>query len=136
MMTKLIQMDEKRFMNGPWEVSIEEVMAALQITRKQAETAASPKSAELKSRRDAAVLEMNKEGKSNTAIGKALEMGPSSVRKILERLGGGQNSLGALDTPSVLPLANTEDRPDTRVDAENKTFLRRVLPLLSYRKTA
>lgn len=118
MMNKLIQMDEKRFMNGPWEVAVKEVADALQITRDQARTACGPKNDELKVRKESAVLELHKDGKSNTAIGAALGFGASTVRKILERLGGVQTGEHTLDTPSVLLLANTEDRPDTRVDAD------------------
>lgn len=122
MMNKLIQMDEKRFMNSPWEVSVKEVAAALQITTRQAETAATPKNDELKQQRDAAILELHKDGKSNNAIGKALGMAHTTVGRILERLGGVQNHAECFSTtqssPSCLPLANTTDRPDTRVDAD------------------
>ncbi|MND76606.1 hypothetical protein D3C80_682540 [compost metagenome] len=118
MMNKLIQMDEKRFMNGPWEVAVKEVADALQITRDQARTACGPKNDELKARKEAAVLELHKDGKSNTAIGAALGFGASTVRKILERLGGVQTGEYTLDTPSVLPQVNTQPRPDTRVDAD------------------
>lgn len=118
MMNKLIQMDEKRFMNGPWEVAVKEVAEALQITRDQARTACKPKNDELKARQSAAVQEMHRGGHSNKAIGKALGMHPSTVATFIERMRGLETGQPLLKTPSVLPLANTEDRPDTRLDAD------------------
>jgi len=118
MMNKLIQMDEKRFMPTPWEVSIKEVAEALTIPTHIAKYAVQPKNDELKKQRDAAIMELHKGGKSNTAIGKALGISTTNVGKTLERLGESPKENLSFSDPSVLPLANTEDRPDTRVDAD------------------
>lgn len=123
MMNKLIQMDEKRFMKNAFMVNINEVMAALQITKKQARAAVDPKNDELAAKCDAAILEMHKGGKTGYAIAKALGLNANTVRSDIERLTGssempsGQNC--ASSSPSVLPQANTQDRPDTRVDADS-----------------
>ena len=123
MMNKLIQMDEKRFMPTPWEVSLEEVAAALNLPKGQARTAVQPKNEELKAKRDAAIMEMHKEGKSNTAIGKALGISTTNVGKTLARLGGSLNVVPAfgdpLSTTSTVPMASTEDRSETREDARS-----------------
>lgn len=117
MMNKLIQMDEKRFMRNPFKVNSKEVMAALQITTSQANTAIGPKNKELEEMRDAAILELHKGGKSGNAISKALGIGQSTVSDVIRSLTG--NSIVENPVaPSVLLLANTEDRPDTRVDAD------------------
>ncbi len=118
MMNKLIQMDEKRFMKNAFKVNTEEVMAALQITKKQARAAVDPKNAELTERRDAAVVELHKGGKSNKEINKALGVHMDTIATIV---GGSKNAVGAkLDpqAPSVLPQVNTQPRPDTRIDAD------------------
>lgn len=120
MMNKLIAMDDKRFMNGPWEVAVKEAADALQITRDQAKTACKPKNDELKNRRDAAIIELHKDGKSQRKIGEALGITHKVVAKVLEEVvPNGETPFGTTQSsPSILPLANTEDRPDTRVDAD------------------
>lgn len=117
MMNKLIQMDEQRFMKNAFMVDTDEVMAALQITKKQARMAIDPKNEELKVRRDAAILELHKGGKTAYAISKALGLSENTTRRAIEemttsKMPSGQN--GCTPNVSVLPLANTEDRPDTR----------------------
>lgn len=124
MMNKLIQMDEKRFMPTPWEIAVKEVATALQITIDQARTACKPKNEELKEKRDAAILELHKEGKSNNAIGKALGMPHTTVGRILEKMEGVQNGEAPFSTTpevatSTVPMASTEDRPETREDARS-----------------
>ncbi|MFB2862012.1 ParB N-terminal domain-containing protein [Aeromonas hydrophila] len=124
MMNKLIQMDEKRFMPTPWEIAVKEVADALQITIKAARVSAEPKNAELKEKRDAAILELHKEGKSNTTIGKSLGMSTATVGRILERLGVLQNAPTAFSntlesSTSAVPMASTEDRSETREDARS-----------------
>lgn len=121
MMNKLIAMDEKRFMNGPWEVAVKEVADALQITRDQAKTACKPKNDELKNRRDAAIIELHKDGKSQRKIGEALGITHKVVAKVLEEVvPNGETPFGTTQSsPSILPLANTEDRPETREDARS-----------------
>ena len=119
MMNKLIQMDEARFMKTPFTVNIDEVMAALQITKKQARYAVDPKNAELKEKRDAAIMELHKEGKSFREIDRALGLGNGTSRGFVEK-----NALGAkISTPessaSTVPMASTEDRPETREDARS-----------------
>jgi len=117
MINKLVQMDEKRFMKNAFMVDINEVMAALQITKMQARLAVGPKNKELEEMRDAAILELHKGGKSGNAISKALGIGQSTVSDVIRSLTG--NSIVENPVaPSVLLLANTEDRPDTRVDAD------------------
>ncbi|MNC41884.1 hypothetical protein D3C75_906730 [compost metagenome] len=66
-------------------------------------------------------MELHKDGKSNRKISEALGIGSSTVDEFIKALPG--NALGAKagtpnGTPGVLPLANTDDRPDTRVDAD------------------
>lgn len=121
MMNKLIQMDEARFMKNPFMVDTDEVMAALQITKKQARYAVDPKNAELKEKRNAAIMELHKEGKSNNAIGKALGLGSTTIDNIVKNLP--KNALGAkmgTEQPSTaVPMASTEDRSETREDARS-----------------
>lgn len=121
MMNKLIQMDEKRFMKNAFMVNIKEVMAALQITRDQARAAVDPKNDELKVRRNAAILELHKDGKKFFAIDTALGLGNGTAKNVVEATS--KNGLGPKievhgSSPIALPMANTEDRPDTRVDAD------------------
>ncbi|WP_411684784.1 ParB N-terminal domain-containing protein [Aeromonas caviae] len=123
MMNKLIQMDEARFMKNPFMVDTDEVMAALQITKKQARYAVDPKNAELKEKRNAAIMELHNEGKSARAIAQALGLsGPQTVINAINEVS--KNALGAkLDTPEVststVPMASTEDRSETREDARS-----------------
>lgn len=125
MMNKLIQMDEARFMKNAFMVDTDEVMAALQITKKQARYAVDPKNAELKEKRNAAILELHKEGKSANAIDKALGLSKDLARSVLKELcGSPENALGAkTGTPepstSAVPMASTEDRSETREDARS-----------------
>lgn len=120
MVNKLIQMDEQRFMSNPFAVNIPEVMAALQITRHQARLVIEPKNAELKERRDAAIMELHEGGKSNNAIGKTLGIPSTTVDNVVKALPKKAETakLGTPSSPAVLPLANTEYRPETRVDAD------------------
>ena len=123
MMNKLIQMDEARFMKNPFMVDIKEVMAALQITKDQARLAVDPKNAELSEKRDAAIMELHKEGKSAYAISKALGIGESTVKDVRKRYA--EN--GLVPNPaytkesctSTVPMASTEDRSETREDARS-----------------
>lgn len=122
MMNKLIQMDEARFMKNPFMVDINEVMAALQITKKQARYAVDPKNAELSEKRDAAVMELHKEGKTAYAISKALGINEKTTGNIIKAYC--KNALGAkLQYPEVststVPMASTEDRSETREDARS-----------------
>lgn len=123
MMNKLIQMDEARFMKNAFMVDTDEVMAALQITKKQARYAVDPKNAELKEKRNAAILELHKEGKSANAIDKALGLSKDLARSVLKELcGSPENALGAkTGTPepstSAVPMASTEDRSETRASS-------------------
>lgn len=123
MINKLVQMDEKRFMKNAFMVDINEVMAALQITKMQARLAVDPKNEELKTRRDAAIMNQHKKGLSAREIARLFGFNCHKVvsRVIEEALGQNPDS-GKRPTqesfPSVLPLANTEDRSDTRVDAD------------------
>ena len=122
MMNKLIQMDEKRFMKNPFMVDIKEVMDVLQITKDQARRAVDPKNAELKEKRDAAILELHKEGKSGNAIAHALGLNQKTVSNIILELS--KNGLTPkLLTPesstSAVPMASTEDRSETREDARS-----------------
>lgn len=124
MMNKLIQMDEKRYMPTPWEVSLEEVAAALQLPKGQARTAVQPKNDELKAKRDAAILELHKEGKGHREIGKALGVAHTTVGRILERMEVVQNADTTFSTTpeastSAVPMASTEDRSETREDARS-----------------
>lgn len=120
MMNKLIQMDEARFMKGPWKVDIKEVMAALQITKDQARLAVDPKNAELTEKRNAAIMELHKEGKSNKAIHKALSVHMATVAEVV---GGTKMAEAQNCTPqssaSTVPMASTEDRHETREDARS-----------------
>ena len=122
MMNKLIQMDEKRFMKNAFMVDTDEVMAALQITKKQARYAVDPKNAELKEKRNAAIMELHKEGKSLREIDRALGLGDGTARKFLDNSEVRKNALGAkILTPesptSTVPMASTEDRADTRASS-------------------
>lgn len=122
MMNKLIQMDEARFMKNAFMVNTDEVMAALQITKKQARYAVDPKNAELKEKRDAAIMELHKEGKSAREVGRVLGIDNATVSRTLKELL--QNALGAkCNTPEVstsaVPMASTEDRSETREDARS-----------------
>lgn len=124
MMNKLIQMDEKRFMKNPFMVDIKEVMEALQITKDQARRAVDPKNAELKEKRDAAILELHKEGKSLREIDRSLGLGDGTARKFLENAEVRKNGLAPkFLTPEVstsaVPMASTEDRSETREDARS-----------------
>lgn len=91
---------------------------------------------QLKEKRDAAILELHKEGKSGSAIAKALNLGQSTVsdfiRNLTEnvsvtnpvaRMGGslnGESPFGdPLSSTSTVPMASTEDRPETREDARS-----------------
>lgn len=122
MMNKLIQMDEKRFMKNAFMVDTDEVMAALQITKKQARYAVDPKNAELKEKRNAAIMELHKEGKSLREIDRALGLGDGTARKFLDNSEVRKNALGAkILTPEVststVPMASTEDRSETRASS-------------------
>lgn len=122
MVTKLILMDEQRFMSNPFAIRIPEVMEALQITRNQARIVIEPKNEELKERRNAAIMELHKGGKSARQIAHALSLPCHKVvARVIEDTVGQKVDTTKCPTqlsPSVLPLANTEDRPDTRVDAD------------------
>ncbi|MFQ2445300.1 ParB N-terminal domain-containing protein [Aeromonas caviae] len=86
MVDKLIQMDEKRFMKNPFLVNIYEVMAALQLTKKQARLAVDPKNSELKSKRWVAIVKRYKLGMSGNAIAKELQIGQSTVSEVIREI--------------------------------------------------
>ncbi|MFQ2171686.1 ParB N-terminal domain-containing protein [Aeromonas rivipollensis] len=86
MVDKLIQMDEKRFMKNPFLVNIDEVMAALQLTKKQARLAVDPKNSELKSKRWVAIVKRYKQGMSGNAIAKELKIGQSTVSDVIREI--------------------------------------------------
>ncbi|MDX7675250.1 hypothetical protein SJT37_06730, partial [Aeromonas caviae] len=86
MVDKLIQMDEKRFMKNPFLVNIDEVMAALQLTKKQARLAVDPKNSELKSKRWVAIVKRYKQGMSGNAIAKELQIGQSTVSDVIREI--------------------------------------------------
>lgn len=73
-----------------------------------------------KEKRDAAVMEQHKGGTSARKIGELFNLPNKTVSRIIEEVcqnpDSGKRHTPA--TPSVLPLANTEDRADTRVDAD------------------
>lgn len=81
-----------------------------------------------KAQRDAAILNQHKKGLSTREIaklfniGEDVEAGRKTVAGIIKRYeeaeGGKNPESGKLPTPSVLPLANTEDRSETRADAD------------------
>ncbi|MCE9933657.1 hypothetical protein [Aeromonas salmonicida] len=122
MMNKLIQMDEKRFMKNPFMVDINAVMEALQLTKMKARLAVDPKNAELKEKRDAAILELHKEGKSNRAIAQALCIPDTTVGNVINAVRKNADVTN-LRTPesstSAVPMASTEDRSETREDARS-----------------
>lgn len=122
MMNKLIQMDEKRFMKNPFMVDINAVMEALQLTKMKARLAVDPKNAELKEKRDAAILELHKEGKSNRAIAQALCIPDTTVGNVINAVRKNADVTN-LRTPessaSTVPMASTEDRSETREDARS-----------------
>lgn len=86
MVDKLIEMDEKRFMKNPFLVNIDEVMAALQLTKKQARLAVDPKNSELKSKRWVAIVKRYKQGMSGNAIAKELQIGQSTVSDVIREI--------------------------------------------------
>ena len=86
MVDKLIQMDEKRFMKNPFLVNIDEVMAALQLTKKQARLAVDPINSELKSKRWVAIVKRYKQGMSGNAIAKELQIGQSTVSDVTREI--------------------------------------------------
>lgn len=86
MVDKLIQMDEKRFMKNPFLVNIDEVMAALQLTKKQARLAVDPINSELKSKRWVAIVKRYKQGMSGNAIAKELQIGQSTVSDVIREI--------------------------------------------------
>lgn len=71
-------------------------------------------------KRDAAILEKHREGMNNSAIARLFKMGATTVDNVVNKIpkNGESPKLGIPSSPSVLPLANTEDRSDTRVDKE------------------
>lgn len=124
MMNKLIQMDEKRFMKNPFMVDINAVMEALQLTKMKARLAVDPKNAELKEKRDAAIMELHKEGKSLREIDRSLGLGDGTARKFLENAEVRKNAsvtnfLTPESSTSAVPMASTEDRSETREDARS-----------------
>lgn len=124
MMNKLIQMDEARFMKNPFMVNIKEVMNALQITKDQARLAVDPKNAELGERRNAAILELHKEGKNVSEISRALGVARMTVSDFVNALKGDENGTGPNpsvpeSSTSAVPMASTEDRSETREDARS-----------------
>lgn len=72
-------------------------------------------------KRDAAILEKHKEGLSGRAIAKLFGMTQDTVAKTIARVTENGESPKSVtqSSPSSLPLANTQDRPDTRVDADS-----------------
>lgn len=83
-------------------------------------------SAQHKAARDAAVIAQHKEGMSERAIAKLFNMGKTTVHDIIEEVVGIAESVKpTTQAPAVLPMANTQDRSDTRVDADEfvDTFL-------------
>lgn len=77
-------------------------------------------SVQLKEKRDAAILEKHKEGKSNKAIHKALSVHMATVAEVV----GGTKMAEAQNCPpqsstSTVPMASTEDRSETREDARS-----------------
>lgn len=77
---------------------------------------------QLKEKRDAAILELHKEGKSNRAIAAALGLVSTTVDRALQDLL--QNvAVTKCSTPEVstsaVPMASTEDRSETREDARS-----------------
>lgn len=71
-------------------------------------------------KRDAAIMEKHKEGLSNNAIAKlfGIKCHKTVGQAIEAALGKNGESPKIPTQPASLPLANTEDRPDTRVDVE------------------
>jgi len=79
-------------------------------------------SKQLQEKKKAAILEKHKEGLGVRAIAKLFNISsPQTVSNVIS--GVSKNAESAkMDTqfsPSALPLANTDDRPDTRVDADS-----------------
>ncbi len=81
-------------------------------------------SVQLKEKRDAAILELHKDGKGHREIGKALGVAHTTVGRILERMEVVRNAPTAFSTTpesstSAVPMASTEDRSETREDARS-----------------
>lgn len=118
MVNKLLQMDKDRFMKNAFMVDINEVMDALQIAKMQARLVVDPKNAELKEKRNAAILELHNGGKSFREIDRALGLGNGTARGHVEK----NVTVTKISTPesssTSVPTANTEDRSDTRRDAD------------------
>lgn len=81
-------------------------------------------SVQLKEKRDAAILELHKEGKSFREIDKALGLGNDTARKFITANEPPKNvSVTNFGTPEVstsaVPMASTEDRSETREDASS-----------------
>lgn len=74
-------------------------------------------------KRDAAILEKHKEGLSNRKIAELFGIGSHvTVANILDEQvvkNGDSPKMTTQSSPSVLPLANAEDRAETRVDADD-----------------
>lgn len=77
---------------------------------------------QLKEKRDAAILELHKEGKTFFAIDKALGLGNGTSKNVIEATSKNV-SVTNFEVPEVststVPMASTEDRSDTREDARS-----------------
>ncbi|ANB70795.1 hypothetical protein A6033_16125 [Aeromonas veronii] len=77
---------------------------------------------QLKEKRDAAILEKHKEGMSARKIAELFKMDNATVSRALKELLQNRDSRKC-NTPEVatsaVPMASTEDRPETREDARS-----------------
>lgn len=77
---------------------------------------------QLKEKRDAAILEKHKEGMSARKIAELFKMDNATVSRALKELLQNPES-GKCNTPEVstsaVPMANTDDRSETREDARS-----------------
>ena len=76
-------------------------------------------SKQLQEKKKLAILEKNKEGMSGAEIGRLFNMSKNTVNDFLKKTSTeNAESAKPVAGPASLPQANTEDRPDTRVDAD------------------
>ncbi|NDO83173.1 hypothetical protein CJP72_21090 [Citrobacter sp. NCU1] len=80
-------------------------------------------SQQCKEKRDIAIIEFHKEGKSAYAIAKLTKVAETSVARILAeatpKTPNWENGGNQEVSPHVIPMANTQPRPDTQVDASS-----------------
>ena len=130
---KMMELEEGKYMKNAFEPDIKKIAEALGAASSAVKRGYSdyfgPKEnkhpsiyQQCKERRDAAILEKHKEGMSGNAISKLFKIGQSTVSEVIRSLTEIAESAKPVTTTittSAVPMANTDDRSETREDARS-----------------